>query len=130
MKRLILLMFIMVPLIASAQRFTYTQRAAAPFTYSDFKLGEDSEGCQQVKGSIYIGKKQLFIDGEEFIVKKIKADNFIKTNKGHIRLVAHSDRLAYVQVLRYNTLLTYYIENNQTPDMATVYYKSGRNEGN
>mgnify|MGYP000955404008 CR=1 FL=1 len=130
MKKFILLIFVLFPLVVSAQRFTYTKRAATPFTFSDFRLGESNEGCQAISGSIYIGKRQLFIDGEEFIIKKIKADNFIKTNKGHIKIIAQDNRLACVQVLRYNTLLTYYIENNQAPDLATVYHKSGRNEGN
>jgi hypothetical protein len=71
------------------------------------------------------------IDGEKFTVKKVRKDDIIKTDKGMIKVVYSppsegqgkaTKKPAYVQVLRYNTLLTYHI-NEQGPEVAAVLNK-------
>lgn len=128
----------LLPVLVSAQEFRYdnisTNRKGADLFTSD------QSQCQDATGTIQFFRNRVVIDGEKFAVKKVRKDDIIKTNKGMIKVVyalssitkcnsplsegqgEATKKLAYVQVLRYNTLLTYHI-NNQEPEVAAVLNK-------
>ncbi|HTM67576.1 MAG TPA: hypothetical protein VL093_14715 [Flavipsychrobacter sp.] len=128
MKSILLIMFLL-PLSVAAQQFSYDNISTGQ-KGADF-ITSDRSACHDAKGTIQFFRNRVVIDGEKFTVKKVRKDDIIKTDKGMIKVVYSppsegqgeaTKKPAYVQVLRYNTLLTYHI-NEQEPEVAAVLNK-------
>jgi len=125
----ILFILAFCPLLAAAQQYSYNSIYSSKDA-TGFTTFVPSDQYKEKKGSIAFSARSLVIDGERFYLKKVKADNFIKTDKGHVKLIIENEQLTAVQVLRYNTLLTYQIDNSQPLETATVYHKQNNREEN
>ena len=120
MKSLLIILFLL-PLSLSAQQFRYDNISTGQ-KGTDF-FASDRSSCQNANGTIEFFRNRVMVDGEKFAVKKVRKDDVIKTDKGMIKVVyAGAKKPVYVQVLRYNTLLTYHI-NDQEPQVAAVLNK-------